>query len=294
MSESTAVVQVVESVELGIIRGSQPAELVRRATDAANELARIIKTKQLFSRINGKEFVRCEGWTTLAMMMGCLPVEVSCEKDEDGTYIAVVELRRMSDGQMLTRASAECGMDEPTWKSRSSYARRSMAITRATSKACRIAFSWIMVLAGYQPTPAEEIPDEDERPVVHTKAERADTGQRGESRTESPARAASPKLEKGFNLAGEAVAIFSKPDSPLAGQPLSRLTDQQLTDMFMLAGKKEGYTAWREAAEKEQARRVRAVPTSQKPKALRDTDEDRELDERMELPPTQADFKEPV
>ena len=34
-----------------------------------------------------------------------------------------------------------------------------MAQTRATGKACRLAFSWIMALAGYEPTPAEEMPD---------------------------------------------------------------------------------------------------------------------------------------
>src|SRR6185503_18345281 len=98
---------------------------------------------------------------TLATMMGCLPREVSVTRDEKGTYTATVELVRMSDGAVLTRASAECGMDENTWKNRADYARRSMAVTRATSKACRIAFSWVMVLAGYEATPQEEIPHEE-------------------------------------------------------------------------------------------------------------------------------------
>ena len=34
-----------------------------------------------------------------------------------------------------------------------------MAITRATGKAFRLSFSWIMKLAGFQPTPAEEMVD---------------------------------------------------------------------------------------------------------------------------------------
>ena len=54
----------------------------------------------------------------------------------------------------------ECGTDEKTWASRARYARRSMALTRATAKASRLAFSWVMVLAGYEPTPSEEIPEE--------------------------------------------------------------------------------------------------------------------------------------
>ena len=48
-------------------------------------------------------------------------------------------------------------MDETKWAKGPDYARRSMAATRATSKACRLAFSWVMVLAGFQPTPAEEM-----------------------------------------------------------------------------------------------------------------------------------------
>ena len=54
-------------------------------------------------------------------------------------------------------ASALCGMDEPKWASKPDYARRSMAVTRATGKAYRLGFSWIMELAGYASTPAEEM-----------------------------------------------------------------------------------------------------------------------------------------
>lgn len=44
---------------------------------------------------------------------------------------------------------------------------RSMAVTRATGKAFRLGFSWVMVMAGYSPTPAEEMPPENEdRPVA--------------------------------------------------------------------------------------------------------------------------------
>jgi hypothetical protein len=72
----------------------------------------------------------------------------------------------MADGACISRASAECGAEDekdkhgkPLWANRPRYARRSMAQTRATAKACRLAFSWIMALAGYQPTPAEEMPE---------------------------------------------------------------------------------------------------------------------------------------
>jgi hypothetical protein len=70
----------------------------------------------------------------------------------------------MSDQAVISRASAECGSSDeldkygkPVWSNRPRYARRSMAQTRATGKACRLAFSWIMSLAGYEVTPAEEM-----------------------------------------------------------------------------------------------------------------------------------------
>ena len=153
----TAVAVLDATVNLGVVHGDGPAELVRRATEAADVLAKVIEDKKLYSSIQGKRYVRVEGWTTLAVMLGCLPREATVVRREDGTYEATVELCRMSDGVVLTRASAECGMDETKWAKGPDYARRSMAATRATSKACRLAFSWVMVLAGFQPTPAEEM-----------------------------------------------------------------------------------------------------------------------------------------
>jgi hypothetical protein len=163
---AAAVVPVAANVELGVLHANAPAELLRVATEAANALAGVIQAKSLYNTISGRRYVRVEGWTTLSAMMGCLPREVTeaTRQHQDGSYEATVELVRISDGAILTRASAECGMDEPLWADRPDYARRSMAVTRATSKACRIAFSWVMVLAGYEPAPAEEIPDPAEAP----------------------------------------------------------------------------------------------------------------------------------
>lgn len=168
MSESTAVVpvEVNTRVELGVIRADGPADLVKVATAAANALAGVIESRKLYATIQGKKFVKCEGWTTLAAMLGSTPHEITVT-EVDGVFTATVELRKLTDGQPVARASAECGAPDevdskgkPIWASRPRYARRSMALTRATAKACRLAFSWVMVLAGFQPTPAEEIPAE--------------------------------------------------------------------------------------------------------------------------------------
>jgi len=148
---------VVAPVELGTLVAYTPQEMVQQASEMAGVLKDIIAKRRLYTNIRGKAHVRCEGWTTLIAMLGIIPREVSSIELEDGSYEAVVELVRIKDQAVIGRASAVCGMDEATWKTRAKYARKSMAATRATGKACRLSFSWIMELAGYEVTPAEEM-----------------------------------------------------------------------------------------------------------------------------------------
>lgn len=144
-------------VQLGTLQASTPTALVTGATAIADTLATLIRQKKLATNIQGKEYVRVEGWTVLGALLGVVAREESVEERADGSYLATVALVRMADNVVVSRASAECGMDEPRWANGPKYARRSMALTRATGKAARLAFSWIMTLAGFQPTPAEEM-----------------------------------------------------------------------------------------------------------------------------------------
>ena len=134
-----------------------PESEITAATRIATQLARIIEKQKLYKQIGNKKHVYVEAWTAIAALRGCTPREVSNERQEDGSYIAVVELVNSRD-HVLGIASAECGgPEEMLWHKRAPYARRSMAATRATSKVCRLCFAWIMVLAGYAGTPAEEM-----------------------------------------------------------------------------------------------------------------------------------------
>jgi hypothetical protein len=145
-----------EHIYLGAITLA-PEQVVETATRVATALKKVVMDRRLFSSIQGKEYVRVEGWTTLGAMLGVLPREVETKRLEDGSYEAKVDLVRSSDGMVIGGASALCGMDETKWASKPDYARRSMAVTRATGKAYRLGFSWIMELAGYASTPAEEM-----------------------------------------------------------------------------------------------------------------------------------------
>jgi len=57
-------------VQLGTLQASTPAALVSGATQIADTLATIIRKNKLASTIQGKEYVRVEGWTTLAALLG--------------------------------------------------------------------------------------------------------------------------------------------------------------------------------------------------------------------------------
>jgi hypothetical protein len=80
-------------------------------------------------------------------------------KLEDG-WEARVEARTL-DGRVVGAAESECLSSERKWGRADDYAIRSMAATRATSKALRMPLGFVMELAGFDATPADEIPAED-------------------------------------------------------------------------------------------------------------------------------------
>lgn len=69
---------------------------------------------------------------------------------------ACVEVRT-AGGAVVGKAEAMVSRSEGTWSRREDFALRSMAETRAESRAYRRAIGWIVHLAGYSPTPAEEM-----------------------------------------------------------------------------------------------------------------------------------------
>ena len=157
-------ITVQTNVSLGAAVLPSPAHVISYATDVSKELSTIINRQKLYSVINGRKYVQVEGWTTMGAMLGVVPRTVSVEEIHDGVFEATVELVRVSDGAIIGRGIAECGADDetdkygkPVWANRARYARKSMAITRATGKAFRLSFSWIMKLAGYEATPWEEM-----------------------------------------------------------------------------------------------------------------------------------------
>jgi hypothetical protein len=152
---------------------NQVAAYQRQATDVAGACkAIVLKTSQ---NIQGRKYVRVEGWQSIATAHGCIASARDVERVEGGIR-AIGEVRRMDTGATLATAEGFVGDDEPTWAKRPEYARRAMAQTRAISRACRSAFAHVVVLmdAGLETTPAEEVPAggfDDRQPVREVEAE---------------------------------------------------------------------------------------------------------------------------
>lgn len=136
-----------------------PAAVIERAAAIAGPLGRLIRDQHLYSTIGGREHVRVEGWTLLGSMLGVFPVCVWSRKLNGEGWEARVEARTR-DGAIIGAAEASCLRSERNWKDRDDYALRSMAQTRATSKALRLPLGFVIALAGYDPTPEEEMPQD--------------------------------------------------------------------------------------------------------------------------------------
>jgi len=129
----------------------------RQATEVASLCKEIVtKTAQ---NIQGRRYVRVEGWQSVANAFGCVASAKDVERTETG-FRAIGQVRRMDSGVVICEAEGFVGDDERTWSKRDEYAKRAMAQTRAISRACRSAFAFVVTMmdAGLETTPAEEVP----------------------------------------------------------------------------------------------------------------------------------------
>jgi hypothetical protein len=140
-------------------------EAFRASTDAAQLCKQIVLATA--KPIKGKRFVGVEGWQAIALAHGCVASSGEVERIDTG-FRAIGKVVRMSDGQTLSTAEGFVGDDEPLWAARPEYARRAMAQTRSISRACRSAFAHVVVMmqAGLETTPAEEMQGEEQGAMV--------------------------------------------------------------------------------------------------------------------------------
>lgn len=144
-----------------LFRTDSPSEAMERAVECADVLKTALKAQGLIANIQGREHVTVEGWQTLGGLLGVTAVadgDVDLVSDRHGkpAYRATVKAVTL-DGRVVGRASALCSTSEKRWARADDFALISMAQTRATSKALKGPLGFIVKLAGYETTPAEEM-----------------------------------------------------------------------------------------------------------------------------------------
>jgi hypothetical protein len=187
---------------------TDPVAVVERASAVATALADVLKQKRLTAKIGNREHVLVEGWTLLGSMLGVF-AEVEWTRPTDNGWEARAVARTMA-GRTVGAAEAMCSKSESTWRNRDDYAIRSMAQTRAVSKALRLPLGFIMELAGYSATPAEELSAPVSAPPPYRRAELA---------------ALLAELDLGESVAGEYAKLYGV-------APGTRASDEQMDQII--------------------------------------------------------------
>ena len=132
----------------------------QQSIEVAEILQRFVKEKKLTSNIKGKDYPQVEAWQFAGSQLGLYPELTSVENlsnDKEIKFAAWVEVKRISDGNIMSKGYAICSNKEGSKRSFDEYAICSMAQTRAVGKAFRMLLSWLMKAAGFEATPAEEM-----------------------------------------------------------------------------------------------------------------------------------------
>lgn len=171
----------------GIIISREPEVVLAEAKKAAKALKDVLAKKDKKVMMNGEQYLEFEDWMLLARFYGATVKVDSTEFIDYGAakgFLARASVIRQ-DGAVISAAEAMCMNDEEKWSTRSKYEwsgpkenrvrnkvgeeqvpffqLRSMAQTRACAKALRNVFAWVVVLAGYAPTPAEDMTGTEEK-----------------------------------------------------------------------------------------------------------------------------------
>lgn len=160
-----------------LLEGDPDAQIAY-AKKAADALMKVVKPKN----IGGKDYLMFGAWQTLGRFFGStVGIEWTQPLLDSKQQLLGYEARAVvyQNGQIISSAEASCMKTEKRWATADEYAIKSMAQTRASAKALRNAFGWVAELAGFESTPAEEMPSDYDRspvaprakPRVHTQDE---------------------------------------------------------------------------------------------------------------------------
>lgn len=151
--------QVVPQAETNVVLQGDPTKQLEYAQKAATALMQVVQNKKKKVVINGEQYLEFEDWMTIGRFYGgSVGVEWTRELRAEGKIIGYeARANVLMNDKIISSAEAMCLNDELNWKARPLFMLRSMAQTRASAKALRNVFAFVATMAGFKPTPAEEM-----------------------------------------------------------------------------------------------------------------------------------------
>lgn len=138
---------------------ADPLKVLEFAHKAAKALKDVIDAKSKKVIIGGEVYLTFEDWQTIArfynITVGTESTKPTMKNDQIFGYESKAVAYR--EGVVISSAEASTSRDELNWKDKPSFQLKSMAQTRAAAKCLRNVLAWVVILAGYKPTPAEEM-----------------------------------------------------------------------------------------------------------------------------------------
>jgi hypothetical protein len=152
MSTDIAVIEPAEAEPaLVTLFGTQdPKATLARMAETAAALADVVRSRRLAVRIQGREHLTIEAWQTLGGLLGVYGVVEWTKPNENGDGYVARAIAKTLDGRIVGAAEAECTRAERNWQHKDAFMLRSMAQTRAVSRALKAPLGQIVTLAGYQ------------------------------------------------------------------------------------------------------------------------------------------------
>jgi hypothetical protein len=176
-------------IEGGLAVLGKPKDMLKQAQEVADVLIDVVKKQELSQKIGSREHIYVTAWQFLAHFYG-----VSARITELVPYVdeltgaagfkATADAILISTGMVISSGQAMCLNNEDNWNTRPKYEYEngqrkqtgdvrvpsfqlaSMAQTRAIGKALSNVLRFVVALAGYDQTPAEEMTgdEHDKRP----------------------------------------------------------------------------------------------------------------------------------
>lgn len=230
----------MERAELAIIPENGNATLsipqqqkaaLTNASALAQDVAKIVRENGLSKRFGSspKEHVFVEGWLTISRVNNEAPHAKIEAVETHGEHEVVKARAWITDahGNVVSEADGYCSNEERNWADKPFYARASMAQTRAIGKAMRLRHAWVMVMAGFSPTPAEEMDGVQESPapapakqkIYKLKPQEGDDAEKvPASVTDATAPAAEPLVVADKDTEAVVLKAYSKPKNDKNGK----------------------------------------------------------------------------